>query len=142
MTRFLAAALVALSAAPAHAHGLDGLWVNESGSAMIVSTDETGRLTGRYCSELGRVEPESCHPLTGWVTGDVVGFAVRFDPPGSVTSWSGQIGTDEDGAFLRTLWHLSRDVPEEEEAERLWESVISGFAIFRPVDEAQENDHE
>ena len=121
-----------LWASHAGAHAVDGAWVNEGGSVMMVTAEEGGRLSGRYCSELGRVEPESCHPLTGWVAGDVVGFSVRFDPPGSVTSWSGQIGQDADGAFLRTLWHLSRDVPDDAEAERLWESVISGYAVFRP----------
>ena len=98
---------------------------------MIVEADADGRLSGRYCSELGRVEAESCHPLTGWVTGDVVGFSVRFDPPGSVTSWSGQIGEDENGPYFRTLWNLSRDVPDAEEPDRMWESVVSGFAVFR-----------
>ena len=130
-------ALTCLAASPALAHDpvseIDGRWVNESGSVMIVQANAEGRLSGRYCSELGRVEPESCHPLTGWVAGDVVGFAVRFDPPGSVTAWSGQIGKDADGPYLRTLWHLSRDVAETDEADRLWESVISGFAVFRPA---------
>jgi hypothetical protein len=112
---------------------LQGEWVNESGSLMIVSVnDQTGQLSGRYCSELGRVDPDSCHPLTGWITGDVVGFSVRFDPPGSVTTWSGQISQDSTGPYLRTLWNLSRDVPEAEEDDRLWESVISGYAVFRP----------
>lgn len=131
----LMAALLA-NAAPALAHDMDGVWINEGGSVMIVEADENGQLSGRYCSELGRVEPDSCAPLTGWVTGDVVGFSVRFDPPGSVTSWSGQLGEDERGLFLRTLWHLSRDVADNEEAERLWESVISGYAVFRPAPKA------
>ena len=122
-----------LVASSACAHDLDGAWRNESGSTLIVEVAADGRMAGRYCSELGRVEPESCHPLTGWVTGDVVGFAVKFDPPGSVTAWSGQVGEDVAGRYLRTLWHLSRDVPEAEEDDRLWESVISGFATFRPV---------
>ena len=126
---------LACLAAPAQGHELDGSWQNEAGSVAILTADDEGRLSGRYCSELGRIEPDSCHPLTGWVTGDVVGFAVVFDPPGSVTAWSGQIGTDEDGDYLRTLWHLSRDVADEEESERIWESVISGFATFRRVDD-------
>ena len=126
--------LSACLAAPAHAQDLDGVWQNEAGSVAIINTAEDGRLSGRYCSELGRIEPGSCHPLTGWVTGDVVGFTVVFDPPGSVTAWSGQVGTDADGDYLRTLWHLSRDVGEADEPDRLWESVISGFATFRPVE--------
>ncbi|MEL7232768.1 MAG: avidin/streptavidin family protein, partial [Pseudomonadota bacterium] len=95
--------------------------------------EETGHITGYYCSELGRVDPDSCHPLTGWIVGDVVGFSVRFDPPGSITSWSGQISEDAEGPYLRTLWNLSRNVPDPEEPDRLWESVISGYAVFRPV---------
>ena len=135
MSRVWLPALLAVAAcAPATAHDLDGAWRNEGGSIMIVTVDGEGLITGRYCSELGRVEPDSCHPLTGWVTGDVVGFTVRFDPPGSITAWSGQVGEEADGPYLRTLWHLSRDVPDPDEADRLWESVISGFATFRPVE--------
>ena len=128
---------LALLATPACAgdgapHALEGQWVNASGSVAVIEVGTDGRLSGRYCSELGQVESGSCHPLTGWVAGDVAGFAVRFEPPGSITTWSGQIGEDADGPYLRTLWHLSRDVPNEDEPDRLWESTISGFAVFRP----------
>ena len=125
--------LIACTTPPSKADNLTGQWVNESGSVMQVTVEETGQITGHYCSELGRVDPDSCHPLTGWITGYVVGFSVRFDPPGSITSWSGQISEDAEGPYLRTLWNLSRNVPDSEEPDRLWESVISGYAVFRPV---------
>lgn len=135
-----AALLSACQTLPAHANDLEGAWQNEGGSVLIIQVAQDGRLNGRYCSELGRVEPDQCDPLTGWLTGDVVGFSVRFDPPGSVTSWSGQLSEDDDGKFLRTLWNLSRDIPEEAEDERLWESVISGYAVFRPLPETPSTD--
>ena len=110
-----------------------GTWVNEAGSAVTLVEEEDGRLSGHYRTELGAPDAGDGFPLTGWVQGDQLAFAVDFAPHGSLTSWTGQMSEDADGPFIRTLWHLTRDVPDEAEAEDLWGSIVSGYAVFRPA---------
>lgn len=116
------------------ANDLDGLWVNEAGSAVEISVQEDGSLSGHYQTELGKPDADSQFTLTGWAQGDVVAFSVSFTEFGSITSWSGQLSEDDDGAFIRTLWQHTRDIAEEDEAEDLWRSITAGAATFRRAD--------
>ncbi len=112
-----------------------GEWANERGSSVtFVETD--GVLSGYYNTRLGNPDPASRFPLTGFIEGDQVTFTVNFKGYGSLTSWTGQISEDEDGAYIRTLWHLTRDVLDAEEEADLWSSIIAGSANFRPVEPA------
>ena len=138
MRKGLVAGLLIALASPAYAHDLDGVWVNEAGSAVTFKVAEDGILSGYYQTELGQPDAESRFPLTGWTQGDVLAFSVKFTGFGSITSWSGQVSEDETGPFIRTLWHYTKDIPDDEEAEDLWRSINAGAAIFRPV----EPDHE
>lgn len=113
-------------------HPFEGQWVNERGSAVTV-TETAGLLSGYYNTQLGNPDPASRFPLTGFIEGDQVTFTVNFKGYGSLTSWTGQISEDADGPYLRTLWHLTRDVPDAEEEDDLWSSIIAGNATFRPV---------
>lgn len=117
----------------ATAHELDGIWINEAGSAVALTVEADGSLTGFYQTELGQPDAETRFPLTGWVQGDVIAFSVRFTGFGSITSWSGQLSEDAEGAFIRTLWQHTRDIAEEAEAEDLWRSITAGAATFRPM---------
>lgn len=119
---------------PAAANELDGVWVNEAGSAVELKVGEEGRLSGLYRTELGQPDADEVFPLTGWTQGDVLAFSVKFTGFGSITSWSGQVSEDEGGEFIRTLWHYSKDIPDDEEAEGLWRTINSGAATFRRVD--------
>lgn len=122
----------ATSPALAQSDDISGVWVNERGSAVsFIETD--GRLSGHYNTQLGDPDPDSRFPLTGFLEGDQVTFTVNFKGFGSLTSWTGQISKDADGPYLRTLWHLTRDVPDAEEEDDLWSSIIAGSATFRPV---------
>lgn len=119
---------------------VEGMWVNERGSTVtLVETD--GLLSGHYNTQLGNPDPKSRFPLTGFVEGDQLTFTVNFRGFDSLTSWTGQMSEDEQGRFIRTLWHLTRDVPDTEEEDDLWSSIISGPATFRPVEtkSAKEN---
>lgn len=116
----------------AQSDDIAGVWVNERGSAVSF-TERDGLLSGHYNTQLGDPDPGSRFPLTGFIEGDQVTFTVNFKGFGSLTSWTGQISEDADGPYLRTLWHLTRDVPDAEEEYDLWSSIIAGNATFRPV---------
>ncbi|WP_298915125.1 avidin/streptavidin family protein [uncultured Algimonas sp.] len=135
MRRFvLGASLLAVSAPDlAHAHDLNGLWVNEAGSAVELNVSEGGTVSGHYRTELGKPDADAPFTLIGWVQGDVIAFTVSFTGYDSITSWSGQLSEDEDGDFIRTLWHHTRDIVEEDEADHLWRSITAGAATFRRV---------
>jgi len=139
MKRFLFISAAVLSAcvnANAEDNDITGVWVNERGSA-VTFTEIDGLLSGTYSTQLGNPDPDSRFPLTGFVEGDQVTFTVNFKGYGSLTSWTGQMSEDADGPYLRTLWHLTRDVPDAEEDDDLWSSIIAGNATFRPVTDNQ-----
>ena len=112
---------------------LRGLWVNEAGSVVYLDPQDDGALSGYYQTELGAPDADSQFPLKGWIQGDVVAFSVNFKGFGSITSWSGQLSDDQDGPFIRTLWHYTKDIPDAEEAEDLWRTINTGYAVFRPA---------
>lgn len=139
MKRFLFISTVVLSAcvnANAEDNDITGIWVNERGSA-VTFTEADGLLSGYYNTQLGNPDPAVRFPLTGFIEGDQVTFTVNFRGYGSLTSWTGQMSEDADGPYIRTLWHLTRDVPDDEEEADLWSSIIAGNATFRPVTDNQ-----
>lgn len=110
-------------AAPTHV--VAGVYRNERGSLLTLAVNG-GRLHGAFRSAVGNVASETRFAVSGVVNGDVVGFVVDFGKAGSVGAWSGQLRGDE----LVLLWHLSRDVGDDEEKMGLWSSVLTGSDVF------------
>lgn len=135
MREVLIAGLWLAGCTGAAANPITGTWQNEAGSAVTFEVGGDGVLHGYYQTELGAPDSDSRFPLTGWVQGDVVAFSVSFTGFGSITSWSGQLTEDEDGPYLRTLWHYTKDIPDEAEDEDIWKTINSGYAEFRPTDD-------
>jgi len=133
----LIAMSVLLSACAAGAQdtapSVTGDWANERGSS-VTFVENDGLLSGYYNTQLGNPDPASRFPLTGFIEGDQLTFTVNFKGYGSLTSWTGQMSEDVDGPYIRTLWHLTRDVPDADEDEDMWSSIIAGSANFRPVE--------
>ena len=109
-----------------------GQWENDRGSAVTFEVKE-GLVSGYYQTNLGQPEKSQKFPLTGWAEGDQITFTVNFQGYGSLTSWTGQMSEDHQGPYIRTLWHLTRDVPDEKEDEDLWGSITAGASEFRRV---------
>lgn len=135
MFRLLALATLCLlgcTSAAANEVTVAGVWVNERGSA-VTFTETDGLLSGHYNTQLGNPDPASRFPVTGFIEGDQLTFTVNFKGYGSLTSWTGQMSEDEQGVYIRTLWHLTRDVPDADEEADMWSSIIAGNATFRPA---------
>lgn len=110
----------------------EGQWINDRNSAVrLIETD--GVLSGYYQTALGQPDKSKRFPLTGFVEGDQITFTVNFKGYGSMTSWTGQMSEDEKGPYIRTLWNLTRDVEDENEADDMWNSITSGASDFRPM---------
>ena len=108
----------------------EGQWVNDRNSAVIFEVTD-GLLSGHYQTALGQPDKSKKFPLTGFVEGDQITFTVNFKGYGSLTSWTGQLTTDAEGDYIRTLWNLTRDVEDVAEDDDLWKSITSGASDFR-----------
>ncbi len=113
-------------------HIFDGGWINDRGSAVYFTYND-GLVSGHYQTNLGQPDRSKKFPLTGFIESDQISFSVNFKGFGSITSWTGQLSEDEQGPFIRTLWHLTRDVPDTEEDADLWKSITAGASTFRPI---------
>ena len=109
-----------------------GSWANDRGSVVHLYPSK-GLLSGVYQTNLGQPDKGQKFPLTGFVQGDLIAFTVNFAGYGSMTSWAGQLSEDSDGPYIRTLWHLTRDVEDEMEDANLWRSITAGASDFRPL---------
>ena len=109
-----------------------GPWANERGSVVHLSLSN-GMLTGVYQTNLGQPDKSQRFPLTGFVQNHLITFTVNFAGYGSMTSWAGQLSEDSDGPYIRTLWHLTRDIEDTMEDAHLWRSITAGASDFRPI---------
>lgn len=110
-----------------------GQWVNERGSAVTLSCDGA-RLSGVYNTNVGAPDKGQSFPLVGWAEGDNVSFTVNFKGYGSITAWVGQVEKSGGKERLKTLWHLTRDIEDSQEAEDMWKSVTAGASVFTRAD--------
>ncbi|MGB0907328.1 MAG: avidin/streptavidin family protein [Maricaulaceae bacterium] len=109
----------------------DGTWENDRGSAAVLETLPDGRLTGHYQTNVGQPDKGQKFPLTGFAEGDQLTFTVNFKGYGSITAWAGQHSVDAKGEFIKTLWHLTRDVDDAAETDDMWGSITAGASTFR-----------
>lgn len=121
-----------------------GLWFNEHGSTMNVTSDTDGVLAGVYCSTIGQaVQAKDFYILTGRYDtnpplgqGTTVGWVVNWlnnnTNVHSTTTWSGQHFT-EPAPQIFTQWLLTRSTPPGNQS---WNSTQIGGDVFnrtRPV---------
>ncbi len=109
----------------------EGQWINDRNSS-VTFIETKGVLSGYYQTALGQPDKSKKFPLIGFVEGDQITFTVNFKGYGSLTSWTGQLSEDNDGPYIRTLWHLTRDVADTKENDDLWQSITAGASDFRP----------
>lgn len=112
------------SAAP----GLLGVWQNELGSTMTITSFDGTTFGGTYSSAVSEGVGPVSGTLAGTLSGDAVGFTVNWAPTfSSVTSWNGLLLTDGDTLVIYSLWHLA-STPESE--ANFWESILAGADLF------------
>ncbi|WP_456639310.1 avidin/streptavidin family protein [Bradyrhizobium sp. USDA 10063] len=108
-----------------------GHWVNELGSHMELSIGGNA-VSGTYTSIVSSDGQQISGPVTGYVAGDVIAFAVLWPlATPSITCWVGQITVQADGTVkLQTLWHLIVDVPDAQDPNGIWTPIHAGSDIF------------
>ena len=99
---------------------------------MELTVDADGDLMGIYRTGVGRPDPAEEFDLKGFVSGDLLVFCVNFGRYGSLTSWAGQHTRDENGnEVIYTLWHLARNVRDDDEPDELWAGILAGANEYR-----------
>jgi hypothetical protein len=116
--------------APLPTVDFEGTWENGLESTMELSVSGNN-VTGIYRTNVGSPKPTEEFDLTGYVTGDLISFTVNFGKYGSLTAWVGQHTEPEAGQFeIKTLWHLTKNVPDNDEPDDLWSSILAGANSF------------
>jgi len=125
---------------------LRGQWQNGRGSTLEFTL--SGRqLHGSYRTAVGQASHSHAYPLRGFQNGDLVAFCVDWGDPAaagaaasSVSCWVGQHTIDPTSGEeqIHSQWHLTRDLPDNREADELWGSVLTGSSVFRRLPVAEE----
>jgi len=115
-----------------------GSWKNQAGSLVTFKITE-GIVRGTYQTNIGQPDKNKSFELIGFTQGDQITFTVNFKGFGSMTAWTGQLTIDDKNTpYIRTLWHLTRDVPDDKEQENIWSSVITGASNFVRVNKIED----
>jgi hypothetical protein len=107
-----------------------GLWINELGSNMDLVVDSNGNVTCKYQSAVtDNGGPTKWFPLTGTISGDLISFTVNWGP--EITAWIGHGAFSEHSSpEILTLWQLVKNVPDIQDPETQWKTVMSGADSF------------
>lgn len=122
-----------------------GLWMNKRGSITVLREDESGQITGKYRSVMGRdtnvraLAGRAGRPDAGK---QMIGFSVCFNTDEespqfgcySVCSWSGWLRN----GTLTTRWLLTRSMKQNDDE---WSSTIVGQDSFKRLSDAYEEKH-
>src|SRR3954462_13766833 len=108
----------------------NGTWVNELGSKMELKVSQTGEVIGTYATAVGTPPKNERFDLRGFASGDLLAFTVNFGKYGSLTSWAGQHTEEDQGAVIKTMWILARNIEDQNEPGQLWGAVLTGYNNF------------
>jgi len=86
-------------------------------------------VTGTYTSTVSSSGGTISGPITGFVSGRIISFAVNW-PNASITAWVGHMVTEGGLDAIETLWHLATNTPNPADPNELWESVLAGADRF------------
>ncbi|KLN59644.1 hypothetical protein WH96_16490 [Kiloniella spongiae] len=120
--------------APPPSEDFQGIWENGLGSQMELSV-QGNDVSGIYRTNVGEPTPTEEFDLTGFASGDLITFTVNFGKYGSLTAWAGQHTVIRPGEFeIKTLWHLAKNIAEQNEPKELWSGILAGANSFvRPT---------
>jgi hypothetical protein len=55
---------------------------------------------------------------------------VNFGEYGSLTSWAGQHTEEDEGAVIKCMWILAKNIEDQNEPGQLWGAVLTGYNDF------------
>lgn len=122
-----------------------GVWINKRDSMMVLREDQSGQITGKYRSVVGRdtnVREPAGRASRLDAGKQMIGFSVCFQtddasPPfglHSICSWSGWVRNNT----MNTRWLLTRSMKQEDDE---WSSTIVGQDSFERLSDVYEEKH-
>lgn len=117
------------SDAPPPIIDFSGTWVNRLGSEMTLTVTD-GNVTGCYRTAVGEPSPTEEFELVGFASGDLIAFTVNFGKYDSLTAWVGQHTVENGVETIYTLWHMTKDIADEDEPKQLWAGFLAGANTF------------
>lgn len=121
------------ASAPAPEVDFNGTWENQLGSRMrLTVVDST--VIGTYSTKVGETGGLDDFPLIGTASSDLIAFVVNWSAAAqhnSITAWVGQLTRESGREAIKTLWHLTTDVPDDIEPRWIWGAVKTGADTFR-----------
>jgi Avidin family len=89
-------------------------------------------LSGHYSPKIGSADDQSFE-LTGLRSGpDLIAFIVSVGPNGPIIAWAGQHTVQNGEQLIIMKWHMTVDVPDEEENEdTILAAVWTGADTFK-----------
>jgi hypothetical protein len=112
-----------------------GRWRNERGSEMVLRQDGNA-ISGVYVSRVGDEKALGREQeLTGFATGELIGFVVCWSASESLTSWVGRLVRGDANWTLHTVWHLGRQWLEGEprRGAEVWETFLTNTSVFTKI---------
>jgi hypothetical protein len=96
---------------------------------MELSVALDGKVTGRYQSAVSdNGGPTPWFDLAGTTCGDLMAFTVNWGT--EITSWIGHGVEIDQRPEILTLWQLVKNVPDIEDPETQWKTIMSGADSF------------
>lgn len=119
------------------AFNLQGRWINQNDSVLVITEVEDSVLKGVFESKKGRAARNIAYPVLGIHNNEVVSFMVNFKDGDqnlhSISSFSGRLVKDRDGLEqIHTVWVLARQFEDVEmrKATQPWNAFITNSDIF------------
>jgi hypothetical protein len=107
-----------------------GKWINELGSTLKITFEESNKIKGIYKTAVGDPPPTETFELIGNVVGNAITFLVNFgEKYNSITSWAGEYSIDQGKEKIKTLWHLVMNTPSLD-PEKQWNEILAGADEF------------
>lgn len=111
-----------------------GIWKNELKSTLELAVDQDGVVKGQFQSAVSdNGGPTDWFDVHGVASGDLIAFTVNWGC--EITSWIGHGVHDEKaGPEILTLWQLVKNVPDIDDPETQWKTIMSGADNFFQAD--------
>jgi hypothetical protein len=111
-----------------------GNWKNRLGSEMVLQV--TGnKVTGKYKSAVGEVDPSKEYDLEGFVIDNLVGFTALWADRKSITCWVDRLQQEGGKDKIHAVWHLGSLFKDEDfkEPTELWNTFLTNLDEFERI---------
>lgn len=114
---------------------LNGIWHNQYGSELKLEVDDTGRVTGKFRTAIGRNETKgdwqgAWFEVLGFVNKGIISFVVNLDTSNAMYVVTGRISlSEQEGKVVKkihTFSYTNFNLPQEDQ----WKSIVADSVVY------------